>query len=114
LADHFQTAQVTRRFQIARRKDAILFVANVLGIFAYLWLGSWTWTPPQERALQVDTPGDAFVWALSALPVLAMFFVLNIGWGLIVLIRQQWKSGRAWFLVAMIWFIALAIDRAHR
>ena len=105
---------VTSRFEITRRKGTILLVANVVGVFVFLWLGSWTWTSPQERAMHIFTPGDALVWAFSALPVLAIFFVLNVSWGVVVLLGRQWKSGRTWLLVAMIWFIALAIDRAHR
>jgi hypothetical protein len=60
------------------------------------------------------TTGEPFIWALTALPVLASFFLLNMGWGIFILGGRRWNSGRLWLLVAMIWFVALAIDRAHR
>jgi hypothetical protein len=101
------------RIAVVQRKNVILLVANLLGSFVYLWLGSWTWTPANERGLGLDSAGDFMIWGLSALPVLIVFFVLDFGWAVVILIRRQWKSGLSWLLVAIMWFIALAIDRAH-
>jgi hypothetical protein len=78
----------------------ILLVINGIGVFVYLWLGSWTWTPADERGLGLDSAGALLIWGLSALPVLATFFVLNFTWGIVILVRRQWKSGRTWLLVA--------------
>ena len=41
------------------------------------------------------------------------FFLVNITWGVIILVRHQWSGGRLWLLTAMLWFIAVAIDFSH-
>jgi len=98
---------------MTQRQVPILLVANMVGVGLYLWLSSWTWTPPIERGLGLDSAGNDIVWGLTALPVLATFFVLDFSWVVVILCRRQWKSGRTWLLAAMIWLVALAIDRAN-
>jgi TRAP-type C4-dicarboxylate transport system permease small subunit len=101
--------------KFTQRENAILLIANVVGVVVFLWLGSWTWMPAEERRLGIHSvTGEPLIWALSALPVLAVFIVLNLSWAAFILGRRQWKSGRPWFLAMMIWLVALAIDVVHR
>jgi hypothetical protein len=103
------------RSEFTQRQNVMLVVANVVGIVVFLWLGSWTWWPAEERRLGIySITAEPFIWAISALPVLAICFLLNVSWGIVILSRRQCNSGRNWLLVAMIWFTALAIDIAHR
>jgi hypothetical protein len=104
---------MTRRFDITQGKSAFLLVVNIVGICAYLWLVSFAWADPQERAMGIPITGEPFVWAAALLPIVAIFFPLNIGWGVLILVSRQWKSGRYWLLVAMLWLIAVVIDFAH-
>jgi hypothetical protein len=104
---------MTRRFDITQGKGAFLLVVNIVGICAYLWRVSFAWVNPQERAMGIPITGEPFVWAAALLPIVEIFFPLNMGWGALIIVRRQWESGRYWLLVAMLWLIAVAIDFAH-
>jgi hypothetical protein len=36
-----------------------------------------------------------------------------VAWGVIILWRRRWSSGRLWLFVVMIWLIAIGVDFAH-
>jgi hypothetical protein len=100
---------------LAWRAGTILVLVNLVGAVVYDWLVSRTWVIPQEReaGLAPATMGDAFIWMSIAVPILSCFFVLNGGWGTVVLCYRQWRSGRLWLVAFLVWLIAFAIDYVH-
>ena len=76
---------------------------NVLGIIAYLYFSSWTWVPQGEPA---GGPGDPIIWTLSAFPVMAACFILNVIW-IVRILASRGKGRRAalvWLLVIIAWY----------
>jgi len=69
---------------------------------------------PEERAAGIHTTtGEPFVWFLSILPIVAIFFVINLAWGASIVTRRDWQRGRLWLLTAAVWLGAVMIDFAH-
>jgi hypothetical protein len=71
-----------------------------------------SWAITEERGA-VPITGEPFVWFAGILPIVAVFLVLNLSWGAVILIRRQWVSGRSWLLAALTWMFAIGIDFAH-
>ena len=90
---------------------AALFV-NVAGIIVYLLGASEAWLIPQEMGLNSMT-GEPLVWGLVVLPVYGLFLVVNLIWGGFILRKRQWRTGRLWLCVGLMWLVAIAIDFAH-
>src|SRR5258708_12309772 len=87
------SSPVMRKVVLTQRKNVILLLVNIVGVVVFLWLGSWTWMPPEERRLGIHSvTGEPLIWAFSALPVLAIFFLVNVSWGAVILPRRQRKS----------------------
>ena len=102
---------VDRPGSSVRPLDVTFMLANAVGIAIYLVLASRGWRIPQERAM-VPVTGEPFVWAL-ALPVLGIFFLADVVWGVMLLRHKEWK-GRLWWLVtAAVWLLAIGIDFSH-
>lgn len=91
-----------------------LFVANVIGAILYVFAASrGGWANPVERAEGIyTTTGEPLVWFINILPIVVIFFILNVAWT-IILTRRQWRGGRFWLLAAVVWLAAIAIDFAH-
>jgi hypothetical protein len=92
--------------------NRLLLVANIVGAVLYLIASSYSWALPQERGVN-GTTGEPFVWALGVLPIWAVFLVMNLIWGGIILARKQWRSGRFWLVTGGIWLLSVAVDFAH-
>jgi hypothetical protein len=91
-----------------------LIVLNAIGAIVYVFRASPSWAIPQERAAGINSiTGEPFVWFAGILPVAAVFFLLNLIWGSLILVRGRWKSGSFWLLAALIWCVAIGIDFAH-
>lgn len=73
------------------RIDIALGVLNGAGALLYLWLAAHTWARPEERAAHIQPAimGDIFIWMISALPVLVLFFVVDLVWGLAALMSMK-------------------------
>ncbi len=108
----FSDSSMSTRFASTTRVDLILLVLNVLGAVLYLWRASLSWVISQEKGLN-STTGEPFIWAVAVLPIFVLFLLLNVSWGVFVLRRRQWSSGRLWLLAALVWLIAAGIDFAH-
>jgi hypothetical protein len=95
--------------------SVVLLVLNALGAFAYIARTSRSWRIPQEQEQGLDSiTGEPFIWAAAALPILAVFLLLNLTWGALILGYRQWRSVRLWLLLpALIWLAAIAVDFAH-
>jgi hypothetical protein len=73
------TLEPSKHF-FASRLGQFLLMANVIGAVVYVIAASPSWAIPQERGLH-STTGEPFIWALSVLPILAAFTLLNLAWG---------------------------------
>jgi hypothetical protein len=92
--------------------DYALLAFNLIGAMVYVRLASFSWAIPQERGLHSQT-GEPFVWAAAVIPIFAIFFMVNVAWGMVILFRRQWRRGYLWLLTALIWPVAAVIDFAH-
>jgi hypothetical protein len=50
---------------------------------------------------------------MFVVPIFTIFFVVDVVWGGLILVRRQWRSGYLWLLAALIWLVAAVIDFAH-
>ena len=104
--------QLKRRNITAQRWGLVLLVLNLIGAVIYVVRASNGWVIPEERGLNSVT-GEPFVWFVSILPVCVLFFVLNLTWGVLILVRKQWRSGLYWLSIIPIWLVALVVDFTH-
>lgn len=103
---------LTYRNLSAQPGSLALLLLNAIGAVAYVFRASVSWAIPQERGLNAIT-GEPFIWFAATLPVVAVFFVLNLGWGAMIAARRYWRSGRFWLLAALCWLVAVWVDFAH-
>jgi hypothetical protein len=103
---------VTSRSLLGRPRDYALIAFNFVGAIVYVCLASRAWTIPRERGLHSAT-AEPFIWFLSVAPIVAIFFVVNVIWGVLILVRRRWRSGYLWLLTALIWLVAAVTDFAH-
>ena len=103
---------MTDRSVLKHRVSVVLLVLNALGALGYVARASLSWTIPQEQGLD-SAAGEPFVWAIAVLPILAVFLLLNLTWGALILRYRQQRSGLWCLLIVLIWSAALAIDFAH-
>ena len=108
----FGESSIIARFGLKQRANVVLLVINAAGALLYVRRASYSWAIPQEKGLN-STTGEPFIWAIAVLPVLAVAFLMNISWGVIILRRRQWSSSRLWLFVVVIWLVAIGIDFAH-
>jgi hypothetical protein len=79
---------VTSKSLLGRPTDYALIALNLVGAIVYVCLASRAWAIPQERGLHSET-GEPFVWALSVIPIFASFFVVNVVWGVVIVICRE-------------------------
>jgi hypothetical protein len=105
---------VIREFQKSRFRIA----ANLVGAAVFLSLASRTWIEPELRGEDVARGGDAVVWAVTALPVLAAFFVLDLVWLALTFAKlaktQAWGSVSPLVAIGLLWLCAVLVDLAMR
>lgn len=102
----------SNRAASAQRVNVVLLVLNVIGVVRYVVRASLSWAIPQEQGLDSAT-GEPFIWAIAVLPILAVFLLLDLTWGAVIVGFRQWRSGRLWLLSALIWLAAIALDFVH-
>ena len=108
----FRVLMPTGRSRLIHRVSVALVMLNAFGAFGYVSRASLAWRIPQEQGLDSIT-GEPIIWAMSVLPIVAVFLPVNLTWGSVILSYRQWQSGRLWFLAVLIWLAAIAIDFAH-
>lgn len=91
-----------------------LFAINVIGAIAYVTSASrGGWVTPQVRELHAEA-GEPFIWAIAVLPIWAVFFLINLVWGLLCLTgRKKRLRGFWWLMIIPVWLVAIVIDFAH-
>jgi hypothetical protein len=105
---------VIREFQ----KSWFWITANLLGATVFIWLASQTWIEPELRGEGVARGGDALVWTVTALPILAAFFILDLVWLILTLVKfaktQAWGSVSPLVATGLLWLCAVLVDLAMR
>ena len=96
----------------AGRMSLALLILNVIGAVGYVAAASHGWRSLHDLKFGPPT-GEPFVWALWVAPILAVFTLLNLSWGIKILLGRRWNSGRLWLLAGLIWIVAILIDFAH-
>jgi hypothetical protein len=91
-----------------------LVTINAVGAFLYLLSASNAWVVRSECEAGIHAiSGEPFVWATSILPVVAVFLLINLVWGIILLRRRQPNTGRMWIAITAFWTVAALIDFSH-
>lgn len=94
--------------------NVLLLLANTVGAVIYLLRARNGWVIPQEEANGIHViTSEPMIWALSILPVCAVFLLVNVIWGGTIAVRRRWASGRMWLVSALVWVTAIIIDFAH-
>ena len=102
---------------LALRREKWWLAVNAVGFVVFLHFASMTWREPELRGQEIAISGVAFVWAVSALPVLLVLFLVDVVW-LSRAIALGFRS-RDWrpTMVAMgagaIWVGAVALDQIN-
>jgi hypothetical protein len=104
--------QLNRRNLAAQGWSVVLLVFNFIGAVVYVVAASRSWAIPQERGLHSQT-AEPFIWFMFVVPIFTIFFVVDVVWGGLILVRRQWRSGYLWLLTALIWLVATVIDFAN-
>jgi uncharacterized membrane protein YoaK (UPF0700 family) len=98
----------------AQTGNMVLLLLNAVGAVVYVYRASPSWANPVERQAGIYTlTGEPFVWFAGILPVLILFFVVNLAWMALIITRPQWRSKRTLLLTAVCWLAAVWIDFAH-
>jgi hypothetical protein len=110
----FRNPLITEGTRFVKPVNVTLLVLNLIGAVFYLHRASYGWRIPQEKDLGLDSiTAEPYIWFAAVLPVVSIFLVLNLAWGVLVLRKRQWRSGHLWLLAAIIWLGAVVIDFAH-
>lgn len=99
-------------FKLTQRTSLALLVLNVVGAVVYVMRSTRGWVIPEEHG-SIPVTGEPFAWAGATLPVITVFFLLNLTWGALILRYRQWQSGRIWLGTLLPWLIAIVIDFKH-
>ncbi len=102
----------TKRFGHLTKGPLVLLSLNVIGAIAYVAAASHGWRIPEEQGV-VPVTGEPFVWFAGIFPIVAIFSLMNLAWGAVILARRQWQGGRLWLIAALVWLGAVLIDFAH-
>jgi hypothetical protein len=106
--------RLTVRALSAQPGNLALFLLNAVGAVVYVYRASPSWANPVERQAGIYTiTGEPFVWFAGILPVLTLFFIVNLAWAALIITRPQWRSNRTWLLAAVCWLAAVWVDFAH-
>lgn len=104
----------TDRFRWTQRVNVVLLVLNTIGAVIYLHRASYGWRIPQEQKMGLDSiTAEPYIWFAAVLPILAVFLLLNLIWGALILRYREWRSGRLWLLTELMWVAAIATDFMH-
>jgi hypothetical protein len=95
----------------------ILLVANVPGVFLFVFFASRVWAPPGQEEAYRDF-AVALSWTLSALPFLAICTLINFMLSRSVLIHffyyKDWRLILTWLTIIVVWSCAYAYDYDRR
>ena len=86
------------------KKINIWVLINIFGVILYLCFASTGWAPPSDKGL-LGGPGDAFIWGMTAFPLLAGCSLMNIFWlaSILANFKKSWKILFIWIAVVLVW-----------
>jgi uncharacterized protein YqgC (DUF456 family) len=61
----------------------------------------------------IPVAGEAAVWFVAIMPVVASFVVLNVAWTSLIIVFRQRRQRFFLVMTAVIWLIGIGIDNAH-
>jgi hypothetical protein len=100
--------------QTPTKMNLAFFVANALGTIIYVMASSLGWTIAQERELGLHSiTGEPFIWVTAVFPIWALFFFVNLIWGVIIVRRRQWRAVRLMLAATGIWLVGVVVDFCH-
>jgi hypothetical protein len=106
--------RLTDRSLPAQPWNLSLLLLNVVGSVVYVYRASPSWAIAVERQTGIyTTTGEPFVWFTGIIPVLTVFFIVNLVWAALIITRPQWRSNRTWLLATVCWVAAVWVDFAH-
>jgi hypothetical protein len=91
-------------------KTISLAAINVIGITLYLLLASRGWRDPSQADIPITW--EPYAWAVS-LPVIVFVILLDIAWGIILVIRRDRLSLPAYVLCILLLSAAVTFDFMH-
>ena len=99
---------------LSQRALTVWVVINLAASAAFTYFASWTWLEPNLKGEDVARDGDVLVWAMGALPVLAVSLIGDGVW-LMLIARERARQRVSWpvpFIVIIIatWIAALAVN----
>jgi hypothetical protein len=97
---------------LKQQLNLLILIVNAAVASLYVWRSSLGWVIPEEKGLN-STTAEPFIWAFAVFPVLAIALLINLIWGVIIFRRHQWRSGRTWLCIGVVWLVAIAMDFAH-
>lgn len=109
-----QSLLAMRNYLSVRRISVVLLVLNLIAAVFYVYAAKPTWVIPIERANGINAvTGEPIVWAIRALPIIAVFFLIDLIWGTRICVKRKWRDSFLWIASAVIWVIAIWIDFSH-
>jgi hypothetical protein len=91
--------------------------ANIVAVLLYLYFSSRTWLEPELRGEVVASSGDAFIWAMSALPVFVLAVLLDLAVVFWAARRRRqsakWPFANWSWVIPALWVAAYAIEIYH-
>lgn len=95
-----------------RTLDVCLVAINALGIGWYLLSASKLWPSPGEKEAGAGAAfGDSFYWAFYILPIIAVFWLVDIGWQLTLKLKGRGKFPvYCLYSAVALWGAALLFD----
>jgi hypothetical protein len=95
------------------RRASIWIALNLIGMAAYLRLGSDLWTNLGDEG-PPGGPGDAFYWFFLMVPVLLAYLVFNLI-SLSAIVERVRQTGRLkslyiWVAIAPLWIVTFRYD----
>ncbi len=108
----FNDSTIIERFGLRKWQNILLLLVNLVDASLYVWLTSYSWILPQEKGLN-STTGEPFLWAMAVVPTLTVALLIDVPWGVVILKKKHWSSGRLLLSVGVIWIIAITIDFMH-
>jgi hypothetical protein len=97
---------------MSRWLNLAFMMSNAIGACVYVIRAKPSWVNPLEHG-EIPITGEPFVWAAGIFPVVAVFVIVNLIWGSLIIRHRDWRIGRWWLPAAAIWLIAIGIDFAH-
>lgn len=97
--------------------NAAAVLLNLVGAVTYLAISVPLWATPELAGIPGAGSGDPIVWGLTALPVLAFCFLLNIVWMIwgvtVFLVTRKSPIKVVHLFVPILWIIVVYTDFSH-